>query len=504
MELRINPDEISRVIEERIKSIEISADLKETGTVIQVGDGIARAYGLRNVMASELVKFESGSYGLAFNLEEDNVGIVILGDYKKIKEGELVERTGRIIEVPVGEELLGRVVNPLGIPLDGKGPINAKNFRKIEIKAPGVIYRRPVDTPLHTGLKSIDSLIPIGRGQRELIIGDRQTGKTAIAIDTIINQKGQDVYCIYVVIGQKSAAVARTVEKLREHGAMEYTTVVVATASDPATLLYIAPYAGCAMGEYFMYSGRDALVIYDDLSKHAAAYRELSLLLRRPPGREAYPGDIFYLHSRLLERAARLSDELGGGSLTALPIVETQANDVSAYIPTNVISITDGQIYLEPGLFYAGFRPALNIGISVSRVGGAAQTKAMKQVAGRLRLDLAQYRELEVFAQFATELDPTTRAQLTRGERLLELLKQEQYSPMPFEEQVVVLFAGVNGYLDDLPVESIKRFEREFLQFMKTHRPDILKEIHERKEITEEVEQKLHEVVKEFKESFRW
>ncbi|MDI3517007.1 MAG: F-type H+/Na+-transporting ATPase subunit alpha [Thermotogota bacterium] len=502
--MRISPDEIARVIEKKISELEPSIDMKETGTVIQVGDGIARAYGLRNVMANELVKFESGAYGLAFNLEEDNVGIVVLGEYGMIKEGELVERTGRIIEVPVGEELLGRVVNPLGMPLDGKGPIEAKHYRRVEIKAPGVIYRRPVDTPLQTGLKSIDSLIPIGRGQRELIIGDRQTGKTAIAIDTIINQKGQGVYCIYVAVGQKSASVARIVEKLREHGAMEYTTVVVASASDPASFLYLAPYAGCAMGEYFMYNGKDALVVYDDLSKHAAAYRELSLLLRRPPGREAYPGDIFYLHSRLLERAARLSDDMGGGSLTALPIVETQANDVSAYIPTNVISITDGQIYLEPGLFYAGFRPALNIGISVSRVGGAAQTKAMKQVAGRLRLDLAQYRELEAFAQFATELDPATRAQLTRGERLMELLKQEQYNPMPFEDQVVVLFAGVNGYLDDLPVEAVKKFEKEFLSFVKTHRASILESIRKEKAISKEVEQELHNTVKEFKETFRW
>jgi len=502
--LKISPDEIARVIEKKISEFELTVDMKETGTVIQVGDGIARAYGLKDVMANELVKFESGAYGLAFNLEEDNVGIVVLGEYGRIKEGELVERTGRIIEVPVGEDLLGRVVNPLGIPLDGKGPIEAKHYGRVEIKAPGVIYRQPVDTPLQTGLKSIDSLIPIGRGQRELIIGDRQTGKTAIAIDTIINQKGQGVYCIYVAIGQKNAAVARIVEKLREHGAMEYTTVVVAGASDPASYLYLAPYAGCAIGEYFMYNGKDALVVYDDLSKHAAAYRELSLLLRRPPGREAYPGDIFYLHSRLLERAARLSDEMGGGSLTALPIVETQANDVSAYIPTNVISITDGQIYLEPGLFYAGFRPALNIGISVSRVGGAAQTKAMKQVAGRLRLDLAQYRELEAFAQFATELDPATRAQLTRGERLMELLKQEQYSPMPFEDQVVVLFTGVNGYLDDIPVEAVKKFEKEFLSYVKTHRSAVLESIRKEKAISKEMEQELHNTVKEFKETFRW
>ncbi|ACM23022.1 F0F1 ATP synthase subunit alpha [Thermotoga neapolitana] len=502
--MRINPGEITKVLEEKIKSFEEKIDLEDTGKVIQVGDGIARVYGLNKVMVSELVEFvETGVKGVAFNLEEDNVGIIVLGEYKDIKEGHTVRRLKRIIEVPVGEELLGRVVNPLGEPLDGKGPINAKNFRPIEIKAPGVIYRKPVDTPLQTGIKAIDSMIPIGRGQRELIIGDRQTGKTAIAIDTIINQKGQGVYCIYVAIGQKKSAIARIIDKLRQYGALEYTTVVVASASDPATLQYIAPYAGCAMGEYFAYSGRDALVVYDDLSKHAVAYRQLSLLMRRPPGREAYPGDIFYLHSRLLERAVRLNDKLGGGSLTALPIVETQANDISAYIPTNVISITDGQIYLEPGLFYAGQRPAINVGLSVSRVGGAAQIKAMKQVAGMLRIELAQYRELETFAQFATELDPATRAQIVRGQRLMELLKQEQYSPMPVEEQVVVIFAGVRGYLDDLPVEAVRRFEKEFLRFMHEKHQDILDDIREKKELTPETEEKLKKAIEEFKAVFR-
>ncbi|RKX39713.1 MAG: F0F1 ATP synthase subunit alpha, partial [Thermotogae bacterium] len=398
--MRINPGELTKILESRIESYKEEIELEDTGKVVQVGDGIARVYGLNKVMANELVEFvETGVRGLAFNLEEDNIGVIILGEYENIKEGHTVRRLKRIIEVPVGEELLGRVVNPLGEPLDGKGPIEAKHTRRIDIKAPGVIYRRPVNTPLQTGIKAIDALIPIGRGQRELIIGDRQTGKTAIVIDTIINQKDQGVYCIYVSIGQKASAVARIIDKLEQYGAMKHTTVVVATASDPAALQYLAPYAGCAMGEYFMYTGRDALVVYDDLSKHAVAYRQLSLLLRRPPGREAYPGDIFYLHSRLLERAARLSDEMGGGSLTALPIIETQANDISAYIPTNVISITDGQIYLEPGLFYAGIRPAINVGLSVSRVGGAAQIKAMKQVAGMLRLDLAQFRELETFAQ---------------------------------------------------------------------------------------------------------
>ena len=502
--MRINPGELTKILESRIESYKEEIELEDTGKVVQVGDGIARVYGLNKVMANELVEFvETGVRGLAFNLEEDNIGVIILGEYENIKEGHTVRRLKRIIEVPVGEELLGRVVNPLGEPLDGKGPIEAKHTRRIDIKAPGVIYRRPVNTPLQTGIKAIDALIPIGRGQRELIIGDRQTGKTAIVIDTIINQKDQGVYCIYVSIGQKASAVARIIDKLEQYGAMEHTTVVVATASDPAALQYLAPYAGCAMGEYFMYTGRDALVVYDDLSKHAVAYRQLSLLLRRPPGREAYPGDIFYLHSRLLERAARLSDEMGGGSLTALPIIETQANDISAYIPTNVISITDGQIYLEPGLFYAGIRPAINVGLSVSRVGGAAQIKAMKQVAGMLRLDLAQFRELETFAQFATELDPATRAQIVRGQHLTELLKQEQYNPMPVEEQVVVLYAGINGYLDDLPLEAVKRFERDFLRFMREKHGDVLEDIRNRKEITEDTEKKLKDALEEFKKEFR-
>ncbi|WP_041081089.1 F0F1 ATP synthase subunit alpha [Thermotoga profunda] len=497
--MRISPGEITRVLEERIKEFTEEIDLQETGRVVQVGDGIARVYGLNNVMANELVEFvETGVKGLAFNLEEDNVGVILLGPYSQIKEGHIVRRLKKIIEVPVGEELLGRVVNPLGEPLDGLGPVNAKYTRRVEIKAPGVIYRRPVNTPLQTGIKAIDAMIPIGRGQRELIIGDRQTGKTAIAVDTIINQKGKGVYCIYVAIGQKIASVARIVDKLREFGAMDYTTVVVASASDPAPIQYLAPYAGCAMGEYFMYSSRDALVIYDDLSKHAAAYRQLSLLLRRPPGREAYPGDIFYLHSRLLERAAKLDEKSGGGSLTALPIVETQANDVSAYIPTNVISITDGQIYLEPGLFYSGFRPAINVGLSVSRVGGSAQIKAMKQVAGMLRIDLAQFRELETFAQFASELDPATRAQIVRGQRLQELLKQDQYSPMPVEEQVVVLYAGVRGYLDELSVESVKRFETEFLKYMRVTHSSLLKTIAQKKELTQEIEDELKQAIQEF------
>jgi len=501
--LRINPGEIVKVLETKIENFKENINLEDVGTVIQVGDGIARAYGLNNVMTNEMVEFvETGTVGVAFNLEEDNVGIIILGDYRDIKEGHTVKRLKRIMQVPVGESLLGRVVNPLGQPVDGLGPIETNEYRDIEVKAPGVVYRKPVDTPLQTGIKIIDALIPIGRGQRELIIGDRQTGKTAIAIDTIINQKGKGVYCIYVAIGQKASAVARIVDKLKQEGAMEYTTVVVASAADNASLQYIAPYAGCAMGEYFMHKGQDALVIYDDLSKHAVAYRQLSLLLRRPPGREAYPGDVFYLHSRLLERAARLDEKYGGGSLTALPIIETQANDISAYIPTNVISITDGQIYLEPSLFYAGQRPAVNIGLSVSRVGGAAQVKAMKQVAGSLKLDLAQYQELETFAQFATELDPATQAQITRGQRLMELMKQEQYSPLEVEEQVVVLFAGINGYLDDIPVESVRTFEKRLLQFMHESKQEILDKIKEEKVITEETETKLREAIEEFRKEF--
>ncbi len=501
--MRINPDEITKVLREKIESFENLPNLKEVGRVIQVGDGIARVYGLENVMSNELVKFQNESMGIAINLEEDNVGVVILGEYKNIKEGALVERTHKIVEVPVGEELIGRVINPLGVPLDGGSPILVKKTRPVERKAVGIIERQPVDTPLQTGLKSIDSMIPIGRGQRELIVGDRQTGKTAIAVDTIINQKGKGVYCVYVAIGQKGAAIARTVEKFRQYGAMDYTTVVVASASDSAPLLYLAPYAGVAIAEEMMFSGEDTLIVYDDLSKHAVAYREMSLLLRRPPGREAYPGDIFYLHSRLLERAARLSDDLGGGSMTALPIIETQANDVSAYIPTNVISITDGQIYLEPGLFYSGFRPAVNVGLSVSRVGGAAQTKAMKKVAGNLRIELAQFRELEAFAQFSTELDPSTQAQITRGQHLMELLKQEQYNPMPFEEQVVALYVAVKGYLDDIPIESVRKFENEFLSYMRREYIDVLKAIEQSKDLEAETEVLLEKAIEGFKEKFK-
>ncbi len=501
--MRINPDEITRVLREKIESFENIPDLKEVGRVMQIGDGIARVYGLENVMSNELVKFQNESMGMAINLEEDNVGVVILGDYKDIKEGNLVERTHRIVEVPVGNELIGRVIDPMGNPLDGGKPILTKKKKPIERKAVGIIERQPVNTPLQTGLKSIDSMIPIGRGQRELIVGDRQTGKTAIAVDTIINQKGKNVYCVYVAIGQKGAAVARTVEKFKQHGAMDYTTVVVASASDPAPLLYLAPYAGATIAEELMLSGKDTLVVYDDLSKHAVAYREISLLLRRPPGREAYPGDVFYLHSRLLERAARLSDELGGGSMTALPIIETQANDVSAYIPTNVISITDGQIYLESSLFYSGFRPAVNVGLSVSRVGGAAQTKAMKKVAGNLRIELAQFRELEAFAQFSTELDPSTQAQITRGQHLMELLKQEQYAPMPFEEQVVFLYTGVRGYLDDLDVEDVRRFEREFIDYMKEKHLDVLESIEQSKDLQKETEESLRNSIEKFKEKFK-
>ncbi|MGI9952097.1 F0F1 ATP synthase subunit alpha [Moorellaceae bacterium AZ2] len=501
--MSIRPDEITSILKSQIEQYEAEVEVAEVGIVTQVGDGIARVYGLEQAMAGELLEFPGGVYGMALNLEEDNVGCVILGPYNHIKEGDRVKRTGRITEVPVGEALIGRVVNPLGQPLDGKGPIKTERFRPVESPAPGVIYRRPVNTPLQTGLKAIDSMIPIGRGQRELIIGDRQTGKTAIAVDTIINQKGQDVICIYVAIGQKASTVAGVVRSLEEAGAMDYTIVVSATASEPAPLLYIAPYAGCAMGEYFMYEQhRDVLCIYDDLSKHAAAYRELSLLLRRPPGREAYPGDVFYLHSRLLERAARLSEEMGGGSLTALPIIETQAGDVSAYIPTNVISITDGQIYLESDLFYAGVRPAINVGLSVSRVGGAAQIKAMKQVAGRLRLDLAQYRELAAFAQFGSDLDKATQARLARGERMVEILKQDQYQPMPVEEQVVVIYTAVNGYLDDLPLERVRPFEAEFLRYLRSQHPEILAGIRDKKELTPEVEDSLKTAIQEFKGIF--
>ncbi|MBX5436402.1 MAG: F0F1 ATP synthase subunit alpha [Alicyclobacillaceae bacterium] len=500
--MSIRPDEISTMIRQQIEQFEAQVKLYDTGVVLQVGDGIARLHGLENVMAGELVEFPNGVLGMAFNLEEDNVGVIVLGPVTGIQEGDQVKRTGRIAQVPVGEALLGRVVNPLGQPLDNRGPIEATDFRPVESRAPGVIDRRSVYEPLQTGIKAIDSMIPIGRGQRELIIGDRQTGKTAIAIDTIINQKGQGVKCIYVAIGQKQSTVARVVETLRRYGAMEYTTVVSASASDPAPLLFLAPYAGCAMGEYFMYKGEHALVIYDDLSKQAAAYREMSLLLRRPPGREAYPGDVFYLHSRLLERAAKLSDARGGGSLTALPFIETQAGDVSAYIPTNVISITDGQIYLESDLFYAGIRPAVNVGISVSRVGGNAQIRAMRKVAGTLRLDLAQYRELQAFAQFGSDLDKATQARLARGERTVEVLKQAQYKPMPVEQQVVSIWAAVNGHLDDIPVAAVQRFEEEWLAFVGSNYGQIYESIRTTKDLTDETQALLKEAVAKFKATF--
>lgn len=500
--MAIRPEEISAILKQQIERFESDVHVENVGTVIMVGDGIARVWGLEEAMAGELLEFPGETYGMALNLEEDNIGAVILGPYSHIKEGDTVKRTGRIVEVPVGEALIGRVVNPLGQPLDGKGPIETDKFRPIESPAPGVIDRRSVFEPLQTGLKAIDSMVPIGRGQRELIIGDRQTGKTALAIDTIINQKGQDVICIYVAIGQKASTVAGVVETLEKHGAMEYSIVVSATASEPAPLLYIAPYAGTAMGEEFMYNGKHVLVIYDDLSKQAAAYRELSLLLRRPPGREAFPGDVFYLHSRLLERAAKLNDELGGGSLTALPIIETQAGDISAYIPTNVISITDGQIFLETDLFYAGVRPAINVGRSVSRVGGAAQVRAMRKVAGHLRLELSQYRELAAFAQFGSDLDKATQARLTRGERTTEILKQSQYSPMPVEEQVVVIYAATNGYLDDLAVEKIREFEKGFLEYLHNEQPDILTEIRTSGDLGSELEEKLKQAIETYKERF--
>lgn len=501
--MNLRPEEISSIIKEQIEKYEQEIETVGVGTVLDVGDGIAHVYGLEDVMASELLEFPNGIYGMALNLEEDNVGCVILGDETAVDEGYVVKRTGKVVEVPVGPALLGRVVNSLGQPLDGKGSIQTEKNRAVESPAPGVVQRKPVDTPLQTGLKAIDSLVPIGRGQRELIIGDRQTGKTAIGIDTIINQKDQDVICIYVAIGQKASTVAEITERLREHGALDYTIIVSATASQPASLQYIAPYAGCAMGEYFMYEeNKDVLVIYDDLSKHAVAYRAMSLLLRRPPGREAYPGDVFYLHSRLLERAARLNEEMGGGSLTALPIIETQAGDVSAYIPTNVISITDGQIYLESELFFAGVRPAINVGISVSRVGGDAQTKAMKSVAGTLRLDLSQYRELEAFAQFGSDLDQATQNRLNRGERIVEALKQPQYSPMPIAEQVIIIYTAVKGFLDDLPVDNIERFQEEFLSYSQSNYPEIAKSISKEGILSEEIEEKLKEVIKEFKTNF--
>jgi len=498
----IRPEEITAILRKQIENYESAVEVSDVGTVIEVGDGIARVHGLERTMSAELLEFPGGIFGIALNLEQDNIGCVLLGDFSRIKEGDEVRRTGRIVEVPVGPALTGRVVNALGQPVDGRGPIETNDYRPVEILAPGVVARRQVEEPLYTGLKAIDSMTPIGRGQRELIIGDRQTGKTAIIVDTIINQKGKGVHCFYVAIGQKSSAVATVVERLREAGAMDHTTVVVASASEPAPMLYLAPYSATAMGEFYLYSGQHAFVGYDDLSKHAVAYRELSLLLRRPPGREAFPGDVFYLHSRLLERAAKLSHELGGGSLTSMPIIETQAGDIHTYIPTNVISITDGQIFLETDLFFAGFRPAMNVGISVSRVGGAAQVKAIKQVAGRLRLDLAQYRELAAFAQFASDMDKTTQARLARGERMMELLKQDQYEPMPMEEQVVVLHAGVNGFLDSVPLGRVRAFEREYLRFLRANKRGLLDTIAKEERLSDETLAALEAAAKEFLETF--
>jgi F-type H+-transporting ATPase subunit alpha len=497
--MQMKAEEITEILKNQIKGFDGTSQVAEVGTVLQVGDGIAKLYGLNQAMAGELLEFPGGVTGIVLNLEEDNIGAVLLGSDTAIKEGDTVKRTGRIAQVPVGQAMVGRVVDPIGLPLDGKGPIAAKESRRVEVLAPGVVSRQPVREPLQTGIKAIDAMIPIGRGQRELIIGDRQTGKTAIAIDTIINQKGQDVTCIYVAIGQKRSTVARVVSTLQAHGAMDFTIVVSATASDPAPLQFLAPYSGCAMGEYFRDNGKHALIIYDDLSKHAVAYRQLSLLLRRPPGREAYPGDVFYVHSRLLERAAKLSAELGGGSLTAFPIIETQAGDVSAYIPTNVISITDGQIYLGSDLFFSGIRPAINVGLSVSRVGGSAQIKAMRQVAGTLRLDLAQYREMAAFAQFGSELDKATQAQLARGVRMVELLKQGQYAPLAVEQQIIGIFAGNNGFVDDLPVGEVRRFEEELLRYMDSEQKALREEIAKKKALDPELTAKLKAAITEFK-----
>ncbi len=500
--MEIRAEEISQIIKEQIKDYGKSIGSSEVGQILTVGDGIARIYGLEKAMAGELLEFPHGIQGIALNLEEDNVGCAIMGEDRELREGDPVKRTGRIAEVPVGEALLGRVVDALGKPIDGLGPIQTKENRKVEIKAPGIVARRSVHQPLQTGIKAIDAMTPIGRGQRELIIGDRQTGKTSVAIDTIINQKGQEVVCIYVAIGQKSSTVARVVDRLKQYGAMDYTIVVAANASDPAPLQFLAPYAGVTMGEYFRDSGRHALCVYDDLSKHAVAYRQLSLLLRRPPGREAFPGDVFYLHSRLLERAAKLSEKNGGGSLTALPIIETQAGDVSAYIPTNVISITDGQIYLETDLFYSGIRPAINVGLSVSRVGGAAQIKAMKQVAGSLRLNLAQYREMAAFAQFGADLDQTTKKQLERGERLVELLKQGLYQPVPVERQVLEIYCGTNGWLDAYPVAQVRKYIDEMFAFFETKQVSLLNEIREKKELNDSLKKKIDAALNEFKAKF--
>jgi len=498
--MQIKAEEISAIIKEKIKGFDKQVDVKETGSVIQVGDGIAKVYGLDGAMAGEMLEFPGGLYGIALNLEEDNVGVVLMGDDVGIKEGDPVKRTGRIAEIPVGEALVGRVVNAIGQPIDGKGPINSPHSSRIEVVAPGVNTRQSVREPLQTGIKAIDAMIPIGRGQRELIIGDRQTGKTAIAVDTIINQKGLGVFCIYVAVGQKRSTVARVVKTLEENHAMEYSMVVSASASDPAPMQFLAPFAGAAIGEYFRDNGKHALIVYDDLSKHAVAYRQLSLLLRRPPGREAYPGDVFYLHSRLLERAAKLSDKLGGGSLTALPIIETQAGDVSAYIPTNVISITDGQIYLGSDLFYSGIRPAINVGLSVSRVGGSAQIKTMKQVAGTLRLDLAQYREMAAFAQFGSELDKATQMQLARGVRMVELLKQGQYKPMPVADQVLSIYAGTQGYLDDVAIDKVLQFEADLLHYIQQHHPELKQEITSIGKIDDKVGARLKEIITTFKQ----
>ena len=500
--MNLRPEEISAVIKEQIKNYKNQLEISDFGTVIQVGDGIARVYGLENCMSGELLEFPGNTYGMAMNLEEDNVGVVIMGSDREIKEGDIVKPTGKVAEVPVGDAMMGRVVNALGQPIDGKGPIVSSESRPIEYPAPGVLQRKSVNQPLQTGIKAIDSMIPIGRGQRELIIGDRQTGKTAIAIDTILNQKGEDVICIYVAIGQKKSTVAQLVQNLEDKGAMDYTIVVSATASDVAPLQYIAPYAGCAIGEYFMYQGKDVLIVYDDLSKHAVAYRAMSLLLRRPPGREAYPGDVFYLHSRLLERAAKLSDELGGGSITALPIIETQAGDVSAYIPTNVISITDGQIYLETELFFTGQRPAVNAGISVSRVGGNAQIKAMKQVASSVKLELAQYRELASFSQFGSDVDADTKARLDHGQVLMEILKQPQYQPIPVEKQVMIIYAAVNHVLDDIEVEQVKDFEHKLFEFMDTQYPQVGKAIRSEGVISDATDAQLKEALELCKKEF--
>lgn len=501
--MQIKADEISKIIEEEIQNYDQRVEMSETGTVLYIGDGIARVYGVQNAMAMELLEFPGGVMGMVLNLEEDNVGVALLGPDTGIKEGDTVKRTGKIFSVPVGDKVTGRVLNPLGQPIDGLGPVEATEVRPVEIKAPGIIARKSVCEPMPTGLKAIDAMTPIGRGQRELIIGDRQTGKTAVCIDSILAQKETGIHCFYVAIGQKKATVALVADTLRKYGAMEYTTIISATASEPAPLQYIAAYSGCTMAEYYRDKGEHALIIYDDLSKQAVAYRQMSLLLRRPPGREAFPGDVFYLHSRLLERAAKMSDELGGGSLTALPIIETQAGDVSAYIPTNVISITDGQVYLEPNLFNAGVRPAINVGLSVSRVGGAAQIKAMKQVAGTMRLDLAQYRELAAFAQFGSDLDKATKAKLERGARLVELLKQPQYRPMPAQEQVTSIYAATNGYLDDVPVEKVRDFEDAFLSFMRDTKKDILDTIRDKKVLTDELKASMNSAIEQFKQGYK-